>query len=91
MGMTAEPDVEVCPKCGSTELEKMVSRFKRGRSEDDRVDEMADRLEMMGNPDSGADMREMVKEMGRAMDDDMSDDMEEMFEQDMDNPELIDD
>lgn len=81
--MTAEPDDEVCPHCGSRDLSKLVSRFRRGRSEDDRVEELADRLEATGEPDSPTELREMVREMGKAMDDDMSDEMEEMFESDM--------
>jgi len=83
LGMTEEPDDEVCPNCGSNQLNKLVSRFRRGRSEDARVEEIADHLEAVGEPDSPAQMREIVREMGKAMDDDMADDMEEMFEADM--------
>ncbi|AIE86178.1 FmdB family zinc ribbon protein [Fimbriimonas ginsengisoli] len=83
VGMTAEPDDEKCPHCGSSDTAKLVSRFARYRNEDDRVDEIADRLETMGEPDSPAQMREMMKEMGRAMDEDVSGEMEEMFEADM--------
>lgn len=83
IGMTAEPDDEACPHCGSKRTGRLVSRFIRGRSEDDRVDELADRLELMGEPDSPTEMRELAKEMGRAMDDDMSEDLEAMFEADM--------
>jgi hypothetical protein len=61
----------------------MVSRVAKFRGEDARIDELADRFEEMGEPDSPAEMREMVKDMGRAMDDDMADEMEEMFEADM--------
>lgn len=80
VGMTAEPDDEHCPHCGSSEVTRLVSRFLRGRSEDDRLDELADRMETMGEPDSEREMRRMVKEMGKAMDEDLSDEMEEMFE-----------
>lgn len=59
-----------------------MSRFMRGRSEEDRLDEVADRLETMGEPDSGSEMREVVREMGKALDEDMGDEMEEMFEMD---------
>lgn len=83
IGMTAEPDDEACPHCGSKETARLVSRFIRGRSEDARVDEIADRLETMGEPESPAEMRALAKEMGRAMDDDMSEDLEAMFEADM--------
>lgn len=88
--MTADSSDSKCPECGSQRNTKLVSRFARYRSEDDRVDAMADRLEMMGEPDSPSAMREMVKEMGKAMDEDMGDDMEEMFEADMDG-DLADD
>jgi hypothetical protein len=83
VGMVAGDESEKCPKCGSDKSERLVSRFTRGRSEDARVDEMADQLELYGEPDSAAEMRNMVREMGKAMDDDMADDMEEMFEADM--------
>jgi len=83
IGMTAEPDDTRCPACGSEKTDKLVSRFARFRSEDDRIDEMADRLETMGEPDSPAEMREVVRELGKAMDEDVADEMEEMFEADM--------
>jgi len=83
IGMTAEPDSEACPNCGSIQTARLVSRFARYRSEDDRVDAIADNLETMGEPDSPSQMREMMREIGKAMDEDMSDDMEEMFEADM--------
>lgn len=47
------------------------------------MDEIADRLESMGEPDSPAEARELMKEVGRALDEDVSDEMEEMFEADM--------
>ncbi len=74
-----------CPGCGSEEVGKLVSKPGRFRSEDARIDEVADRLEGVGELEEGggAPMREMMKEMGRAMDDDASDEMEEMFEADM--------
>lgn len=81
--MTAEPDEESCPHCGSKKTNRLVSRVGRFRSEDDRIDELADRFETMGEPESPAAMRQMVREMGSAMDEDMTDEMEEMFEADM--------
>lgn len=80
--MTADSGLEPCPKCNSTDAERLMSRFMRGRSEEDRLDEVADRLETMGEPDSGSEMREVVREMGKALDEDMGDEMEEMFEMD---------
>ncbi|HWD40966.1 MAG TPA: zinc ribbon domain-containing protein [Fimbriimonas sp.] len=83
VGMVAEPDDEKCPNCGSLRTSKLVSRFARYRTEDDRIDDMADRLETMGEPDSPSGMRDMMREMGKAMDEDTSDEMEELFEADM--------
>lgn len=83
--MTSDEAEETCPSCGSPDLKKLVSKFRKGRTEDDRVDELADRLEVMGEPESPGQMRDLVREMGKAMDDDMSDDMEEMFEADMED------
>jgi hypothetical protein len=81
--MTAEPDDEKCSFCGSMETSKLVSRFARYRSEDDRIDSLADRLETMGEPESPSEMREVMREMGKAMDEDVSDEMEQLFEEDM--------
>jgi putative FmdB family regulatory protein len=83
IGMTAEPDDGRCPHCGSMEAEKLVSRFARYRNEDDRLDEIADRLDTMDEPDSPQEMRSMMREMGKAMDEDVSDEMEEMLEADL--------
>lgn len=81
--MIVNPDEEICPKCGSSNIGRLVSKFRRGRTEDDRVDELADRIDQMGEPESATEMREFVKEMGRASDDEYGDDFEAMFEHDM--------
>jgi hypothetical protein len=72
-----------CPKCHCETANKLVSRFARYRNEDDRIDEIADRLELMGEPQSATEMREVVRDLGKAMDEDVSDEIEEMFEADM--------
>lgn len=83
VGMTSEPDDETCPHCGGKEATKLVSRFTRARSEDDRLEAMADRLDTMGEPESPSEARALAREMGKAMDDDLADEMEEMLEEDM--------
>jgi putative FmdB family regulatory protein len=92
VGVVAAPDDEKCPHCGSTDTHKLVSRFARVRNEDDRIDEIADRLEMMGEPESPTEMRNMMREVGKALDEDVSDEMEEMFEADVagDDPDRLD-
>ena len=83
IGMTAERDGDHCPKCGSTKVKKLVSRFARVRNEDDRLSELADRMEIQGEPDSPAEMRRLAREAGAAMDEDMTDEMEQMLEEDV--------
>lgn len=83
VGMTAASDSETCPHCKSNKVSKLVSRPGKFRSEDDRIDEIADDLEAMGEPDSPAEMRRIVRNLGKAMDDDMADEMEEMLEADL--------
>lgn len=82
IGIVADPGDEKCPHCGSAETNKLVSRFSRYRNEDARLDELADRMETMGEPDSASEMRSIMREMGKAMDEDASDDLEEIFEAD---------
>src|SRR5438046_10316262 len=81
VGVVVEAGDEKCPHCGNTNTTKLVSRFARYRNEDDRLDEIADRMENMSEPGSPAEMRRMVREMGKAMDEDTSDEMEEMLEE----------
>jgi putative FmdB family regulatory protein len=86
VGMTQERDDAKCPKCGSAEVKRLVSRFRRGRSEEARLDELSDRVETWGEPESPSEMRETLKEMGRALDDDASEEMEQLFEAEHENP-----
>ncbi len=47
------------------------------------MDELADRLEGMAEPENPTEMRQVMREMGKAMDEDVSDEMEELFEAEM--------
>lgn len=83
VGMTSEGESSACPFCGAANARRLVSRFVRGRNEDQRIEEIADRMDVYGEPESPAAMRDMAREIGRAMDEDMSDEMEEMLEEDL--------
>lgn len=71
-----------CQDCKSANLSRAVSRFRRGRDEDARLDEISDHLDLHGTPDSYSAVRDLAREAGKAMDEDFSDEMEEMLEQD---------
>ncbi|MBI5707458.1 MAG: zinc ribbon domain-containing protein [Armatimonadetes bacterium] len=81
VGMTAESEAGRCPKCGSARLQKLVSRFSQGRDEDARLSEIADQIDVSGEPESYSGARRLAREMGAALDDKASDDMEFMLDE----------
>jgi putative FmdB family regulatory protein len=71
VGVVANAAPPACPKCGSTDVRKLVSRFARVRSEDDALDALADQADGMDMDDPKAVrrlMRDMAGEMGDGMD-----------------------
>lgn len=71
-----------CPACGLDKTSRVVSRFAVGKTEDQRLGQLSDRLEASGEPDSLNGMRELVREAGQALDAGMGDDMVSLFDQD---------
>ncbi len=62
-------EAQSCPRCGSTRLTRLYSRFAFARSEEDRLERLADEVEMAGidenDPKSVARwMRRMGQELG---------------------------
>ena len=82
VGITAQADDGRCPNCSSAEVVKLVSRFARGRDEDARIGELADRMDVAGEPGSFGEARRLARDMGSALDEDASEEMEEMLEDD---------
>jgi hypothetical protein len=78
----SNPGTPVCPRCGSRKLERLMSRFARVRSEDDRLDSLAD-------PSSFGDLDEndpksvarWAKKMGKELGEDMGEDFDQMMEE----------
>ena len=72
-----------CPACASLRLKKLISRFSSGRSDDERMEAIADRLESSDLDDPRA-LRQMARQMGREIGaesgEDLSDEMEELIE-----------
>lgn len=82
-GVVADNTDAACPRCHSANIKKLMSRFTRGRSDDDRLDAMADKLDDANLDDPGAlrrFAREMGREMGAETGEDLSDEMEAMIE-----------
>lgn len=76
-----------CRKCGSTNLEKLISRVSVSRSEESRLENLADPSKLSGldekDPKSIARwMKTMGKEMGEDMGEDFDQSIEEAMEED---------
>lgn len=81
----------VCPQCGSTDLQRLVTRFAVGRSEERRLEDLAD-PSALGDLDD-ADPRQVARwarQMGQQFGEDLGDDYGEMIDR-MEAGELPDD
>lgn len=82
-GVLAASAPPACPSCRSTELKKLMSKFSRGRSDDARMEALAEKLEGSDFEDD-ASARRFAREMGREMaaesGEDVSDEIEELIE-----------
>ena len=79
VGMTAQATPPQCPRCASTDLNRLISRFARVRNEDEALDNLADEMESMGDSEDPKAIRRLMKEMGGALDEDLSEDFEQMM------------
>lgn len=69
----------VCPRCGSANARKLVSRFARLKSADDRVDALAAQADGLDAEDPAA-LREMARQIGGELGDGgEGDDLEEII------------
>jgi len=82
-GVVATDQPPSCPVCQATDLRKLISRVTRGRSDDARMESIADKLETQ-DFDDASQLRRFAREMGREMGaesgEDLSDEMEELIE-----------
>ncbi len=82
-GVVASEKPPLCPNCQGADLRKLISRVTRGRSDDARMEQIADRLETQDFDDARGlrrFAREMGREMGAESGEDLSDEMEELIE-----------
>lgn len=78
----SNPGKPTCPRCNGPHLERLMSRFTRIRSEDGRLDSLAD-------PSSFGDLDEndpksvarWAKKMGKELGEDMGEDFDQMMEE----------
>jgi putative FmdB family regulatory protein len=71
-----------CNKCGSTDLRRIMSRFAAVRSEESRIENLADPSKW-GNLDENdpKSMVKFMKKMGRELGDEMGEDYDQLIEE----------
>ena len=81
----SNPGTPACPRCGGQQLERLMSRFTRVRSEDDRLDALGD-PDALGGLDENdpKSVARWAKKMGKELGEDVGEDFDEMMEQAMD-------
>ena len=80
VGMVAQQAEQACPKCGGAKLQKLISRFRVARSEDDILESVAD-PSSMGDPEDPKAMASWMRKVGREMGEDLGDDFDELVEE----------
>ncbi len=92
-GVVADNDKPRCPRCASADLAKLMSRFVRGRSDDARMDSLAERMES-SDLDDASTLRRFAQEAGREMSaesgKDLSGEVEQLLEAEMRGDDLDD-
>lgn len=80
----SKPPRPVCPRCGGGKLERLMSRFARVRSEEDRLDRLAD-PSALGDLDENdpASVARWAKKMGKEMGEDLGEDFDQVVEEAM--------
>lgn len=78
----AHPGTPACPRCGGTKLERLMSRFAVGRSEDDRLDDLADDMGGLGDldEDDPKSAAKLLRRMKGELGDEAGEDFDEAVE-----------
>jgi putative FmdB family regulatory protein len=73
-----------CKRCGSANLEKLFSRFATVKSEDARVESLADPSAMGGlDENDPKSVARWMKKMGKEMGEDLGEDLDQAVEEEM--------
>lgn len=77
-----------CKKCGSEDLEKVVSRVAIFRSEESRLESLADPSKLAGlDENDPKSVSRWMKKMGKEMGDDLGEDFDQVVEETMEESE----
>lgn len=75
-------EAEACPLCGGTRLVRLWSRFAMTRSEEDRLERLADDAELAGlDENDPKSVARFMKKMGQELGEDAGEDFEQAMEE----------
>lgn len=78
----SDPEPPRCPRCGGERLTRLMSRFARLRSEDDRLDSLADPSKLGGlDEEDPRSVARFMKKMGSELGDDAGEDWDQMVDE----------
>lgn len=78
----SDPAGLACPRCGSAEVRRAVSRFATLKNEEDRVEALADPSTLAGLDESDPrSIARWAKRLGKELGEDAGEDWDEMVEQ----------
>lgn len=78
----SDPEGLACPRCGNPEVRRAVSRFATVKSEDDRVEALADPSTLAGLDESDPrSIARWAKRLGKELGEDAGEDWDEMVDQ----------
>ncbi|HWP48424.1 MAG TPA: FmdB family zinc ribbon protein [Candidatus Limnocylindrales bacterium] len=81
-----------CQKCGSEDLRRLFSRFATLRSEEARLEALADPSRLSGlDENDPASIARWMKKMGKEMGEEVGDDFDQMVEEAVESGELTPD
>jgi putative FmdB family regulatory protein len=72
-----------CRRCGAADLERLYSRFATPKSDDARLDALADSAPPDAEGDDPKSVARWMQRMGREMGEDMGDDFEQAMEEEI--------
>ena len=79
---SADGDSFECPKCQGKRLERLMSRFQAVRSQESRLERLADPSSLAGlDENDPASVAKWAKRMGREMGEDLGEDFDQMVDE----------
>jgi len=69
-----------CPNCGSEEVQRRIGRVRFARSEESRLEDLADPSSLAGLEDDPKALARMMRKMSREMDEDLGPEFEDVVD-----------